>query len=294
MWFPPAGPQQGGGDPVVGIRWVSPDYFSTLGIRVRQGRAFTNRDHEGQPKVLMVNEAAVRALWPRDTAVGKRVALGQNDWGDGGEVIGVVSDVRSRALDTAPMPEVYLPLAQSYQPGARLFVRSDLDTNALVAAVRREVRTLDPNVPLSEIKTMRGRLDDAMWRTRVSVWLLGAFAGLALLLTAIGIFGVMAQAVAQRTPEIGLRMALGAEPRDVMALVLQRAGAVTAAGLVIGIAGALGLTRAMTSLLYGIRPADPVTLISAAALLGFIALAAGYLPARRAMRVDPLTALRAE
>jgi putative ABC transport system permease protein len=295
MWFPPDGPHRDGSDPSIGIHWVTPDYFSTLGIRLVGGRSFADRDRSGQPKVLLVNEAAARTIWPGGTPIGKTVAVGQGSFGDsGGVVIGVVSDVRYRAIEIAARPEVYLPLAQSYQPRMRLFVRSNLDAKGLIRAVAREVRALDPSLPLSEIKTMKERLADAMWRTRVSVWLLSAFAALALLLTAIGIFGVMAQTVAQRTSEIGIRMALGARSRDVLALVLRRAAAVTSAGIVLGGAGAFALTRVMASLLYGVRSDDPQTLIVVALLLGVVALAAGYLPARRATRVDAIAALRAE
>jgi ABC-type antimicrobial peptide transport system permease subunit len=156
------------------------------------------------------------------------------------------------------------------------------------------VQALDANLPLSELKTMDDRVADAMWRTRIGAWLLSAFAALALLLTAIGIFGVMAQAVAQRTPEIGIRMALGAQAQDVLGLVLRRAAVVTAAGLVVGAGLALLLTRLLAALLYGVRPGDPVTFVSVAVLLGVIALVAGYIPARRATRVDAIAALRSE
>jgi putative ABC transport system permease protein len=176
----------------------------------------------------------------------------------------------------------------------RLFVRTALDPSTLTPAIAREVRALDANLPLSELKTMDDRVADAMWRTRIGAWLLSAFAALALLLTAIGIFGVMAQAVAQRTPEIGIRMALGAQARDVLGLVLGRAAIVTAAGLVIGAGSALLLTRLLAALLYGVEPGDPATFVSVAVLLGVIALVAGYVPARRATRVDAIAALRAE
>ena len=209
-------------------------------------------------------------------------------------VLGVVSDVRYRAIETAPIADIYLPLAQSYESRMRLFVRSALDPSTLAPAIAREVRALDGNLPLSELKTMDNRIADAMWRTRIGAWLLSAFAALALLLTAIGIFGVMAQAVAQRTAEIGIRMALGARPRDVLGLVLRRAAVVTAAGIVIGAGSALLLTRALAALLYGVEPGDPVTFFTVAALLGVIALVAGYIPARRATRVDAIAALRAE
>jgi ABC-type antimicrobial peptide transport system permease subunit len=176
----------------------------------------------------------------------------------------------------------------------RLFVRTRLDPAALAPAVAAEIRALDPNLALSEVKTMDERVGDAMWRTRVGAWVLALFAALALLLTAIGVFGVMAQAVAQRTPEIGIRMALGARASDVLALVLGRAAILTVAGIVIGTASALALTRFLGALLYAVEPGDPLTFITVAVLLGVIALVAGYIPARRATRVDAMEALRAE
>jgi putative ABC transport system permease protein len=295
MWFPPApGPRQDGSDPVVGIHWVTPDYFATMGVALLKGRSFAARDREGQPNVILVNETAARTLWPNQDPVGKRVAVGQGGFHVGCEVVGVVSDVRYRAIETAPMPDVYVPLAQSYQSRLRLFIRTRLDPAALAPAVSGVVRDLDPNIPMSEVKTMSERVGDAMWRTRVSAWVLGSFAALALLLTAIGIFGVMAQAVAQRTAEIGIRMALGAGARDVLVLVLGRAAGLTAAGVAIGTAGAAVLTRFLRTLLYGIDPGDPLTFVSVALLIAVIALVAGYIPARRATRVDAMEALRAE
>jgi putative ABC transport system permease protein len=175
-----------------------------------------------------------------------------------------------------------------------MFVRSPLDPSTLAPAIAGQVRALDANLPLSELKTMDERVADAMWRTRIGAWLLSTFAALAVLLTAIGIFGVMAQAVARRTAEIGIRMALGAQARDVLVLVLHRVAIVTAAGIVIGAGLALLLTRLLAALLYGVEPGDPATFVSVAALLGVIALVAGYIPARRATRVDAIAALRAE
>jgi putative ABC transport system permease protein len=296
-WFPPATkPFMDGRDPSVGIHWITPGLLDTLGVKLLRGRNITDQDRAGQPKVLLVSESAARRLWPNDDPIGKRMWAGQGSAGSGdaSEVVGVVSDVRYRAIETAPVPDVYLPLAQSYQSRMRLFVRSALDPSTLAPAVAREVRALDGNLPLSELKTMDDRVADAMWRTRIGAWLLSSFAALAVLLTAIGVFGVMAQAVAQRTAEIGIRMALGAQPRDVLGLVLRRAAVVTTAGIVIGAAVALLLTRLLAALLYGVEPGDPATFVSVAVLLGVIALVAGYIPARRATRVDAIAALRAE
>jgi predicted permease len=249
----------------------------------------------GQPKVVLVNEAAARAFWPGQNPLGAKIGVGQGGFHEGGaEVVGVVTNVRYRAIETEATPDVYVPLAQSYQARMRLVVRSQLDTQSAVSAIRREVRALDPNLPLSEVKTMEERVGDAMWRTRVGAWLLSAFAALALVLTAIGIFGVMAQTVTQRTSEIGIRMALGAQRRDVLTLVLGSAARVTLVGLVVGIAAALALTRVVAALLYDVQPHDPVTYVSVAVLLAFVALAACYIPARRATRVDAVVALRTE
>jgi putative ABC transport system permease protein len=292
-WFPPAKePLRDGRDPSVGIHWITPGLLDTLGVKLLRGRNITDRDRAGQPKVLLVSETAARRIWPNDDPIGKRMWAGQGSAGSGdaSEVVGVVSDVRYRAIETAPVPDVYLPLAQSYQSRMRLFVRTSLDPSALTPAIAREVRALDANLPLSELKTMDDRVADAMWRTRIAAWLLSAFAALALLLTAIGIFGVMAQAVAQRTAEIGIRMALGAQPRDVLGLVMRRSAVVTGAGIVIGAGLALLLTRLLAALLFGVEPGDPATFVSVAVLLGVIALVAGYIPARRATRVDAIAA----
>jgi putative ABC transport system permease protein len=283
-----------GKEPIVGVHWATPDYFSALRIPLKRGRLFNAGDRTGQPKVVLVNESAARAFWPNADPIGKIVTLGQGRFEDGAEVIGVVGDVRYRTIERAAEPEAYLPVAQSYQSRMRLFVRSPLEAQALVGSIVRELKALDPNLPVSEVKTMEERLGDAMWRTRVSAWLLSGFAALALLLTAIGIFGVMSQNVAQRTSEIGVRMALGAQRGNVLRLVLGRAGAVTAAGLVLGIAASLLLARLLTVFLYDVEPTDPATLATVALLLGGVSLGACYLPARRATRIDAVTALRSE
>jgi len=295
FWFGRERREDGTNFPIVGIHWATPEFFPTLGIRLLRGRTFATHDREGQPKVVLVNEAAARAFWPNDDPIGKIIGVGQGGFHEGGaEVVGIVSNVRYQTIEAGVRPDVYVPLGQSYQSRMRLFVRSGMDASSLVSAIGREVRALDPNLPLHEIKTMEERLGDAMWRARVGAWLLTGFAATALLLTAIGIFGVMAQIVVQRTAEIGIRMALGAQRRDVLALVLGRGALVTGMGLVIGVGCALALTRFMGALLYDVRPHDPATFISVAVLLGFVALAACYIPARRATRVDAVVALKAE
>jgi putative ABC transport system permease protein len=237
------------GMPSVGVHVASPEYFSTVGIQLRKGRLFTTDDRVERPRVVLVNETAARAFWPSTDPIGKTITLGAFGFEGGAEVIGVVSDVRYSTIESASVPDAYIPFLQSPQARMRLFVRSRLDQASLVPAIRQEVRQLDASLPLSEVKTMDERVGDAMWRTRVAAWLFSAFAGLALLLTAVGIFGVMSQTVSQRTPEIGVRMALGAQRSDVLGLVLGRAGVLTAVGIGAGIAIALGLTRVMTALL---------------------------------------------
>ena len=293
IWFPPQ-PRSTAPRQLVGVAWATAGYFEALRIPILEGRNFSDHDRVGQAKVALVNETAARRYWPGESAIGKRLAVGQGGFQDGAEVIGVVADVRYRTLETAAGPDVFLPLDQSYRGGMQLVVRSQLGARGLTSAITREVRALDPNLPLLSVKTMDERVGDAMWRTRVAAWLLSAFAGLALLLTTVGIFGVMAQTVAQRTSEIGIRMALGAARGDVLRLVLGRAAVVTCVGLVVGVLAALGLTRVLTTLLYGVTPTDPSTLAAVAFVLGAVSLLACYVPARRAMRVDAVTALRSE
>ena len=282
------------GMPSVGVHVASPEYFSTVGIQLRKGRLFTPDDRTERPRVVLVNETAANAFWPNTDPIGKTITLGAFGFEVGAEVIGVVSDVRYSTIESASVPDAYIPFLQSPQARMRLFVRSRLDQASLIPVIRQEVRQLDSSLPLSEVKTMDERVGDAMWRTRVAAWLFSAFAGLALLLTAVGIFGVMSQTVSQRTSEIGVRMALGAQASDVLGLVLGRAGVLAGIGIAVGIAVALGATRVMTALLYETEPGDPVTLAFVAVLLAAVALVACYLPARRAARVDPIVALRYE
>jgi putative ABC transport system permease protein len=282
------------GMPGIGVHWVTSGYFSTLGIQLRRGRFFTDRDRADQPKVVLVNEAAVRAYWPNADPIGTIITLGMGGFETGAEIVGVVSDVRHAAIESAPVPDAYIPYLQAPIAIMRVFIRSQSDQANLMAPVRHEVRQLDPNLPLTEVKTMDERVGDAMWRTRVASWFLSAFSGLALLLTAIGIFGVMSQTVSQRSSEIGIRIALGAESRDVLGLVLGRATLLAVVGIGFGLVLAVVLTRLMTIMLYQVQPGDPTTLAIVAFILGAVAMSACYLPARRAARVDPMVALRYE
>jgi len=279
----------------VGSYWVTPEYFSTLGIRLLHGRLFDEHDRAGRPNVVLINETAARQFWPNADPIGRIIRIGQGGLNTGGaEVVGVVADVRYEAIASQPVPDVYIPIMQSNNLGMMLFVRSRTELAALSSAIRREVRALDPNLPVANIRTMHALVGDGMWQTRVSAWLLSGFAALALLLTVIGIFGVMAQTVTQRTPEFGIRMAIGAEARDVLKLVMRRAVLISASGLVIGLVGAFALSKLVASLLYGVPSTDLTTYVAVAAILAAATFAAAYVPARRATRIDAVAAIKAE
>ena len=281
--------------PLVGVLWASPKYFDTLGIRVIRGRAFSEHDRVGQPKVVVINEAAARAFWGTEDPIGKRIAVGQGGFGgEGAEVVGVVADVRYGAVETSVNPDVYLPLLQSTRTWGHIFIRSGAPAATLVRGLRAHVQALDSDLPVTDIKMMEERFGDATWRTRMGAWLLGLFAALALLLAALGIYGVMSQGVQQRTREIGVRIALGAARADILRLIIGRVIGIALAGIALGLLLAVPAMRLLATLLYQVRPGDPAVLASLALILLAVALLAGYLPARRATRVDPLTTLGAE
>jgi putative ABC transport system permease protein len=276
------------------VSWASSRYFETLGIRLVRGRLFTDRDRTGQPKVVVINETAARAFWGSEDPIGKRVSVGQGGFNDGAEVIGVVGDVRYGAIEKSVGPDVYLPLFQSPRANGVIFIRSRTSSSTLVATLRQDVHALDPDLPLVDIKTMYERFGDATWRTRMSAWLLGAFAMLALVLAAVGIYSVMSQGVAQRTREIGVRMALGAARADILRLIIGRVFAIALTGIVLGVVLAIPSMRLLTALLYQVTPGDPFVFGLLAFVLLAVAVLAGYVPARRASHLDPLTTLRAD
>lgn len=292
--FPDRPPVTRGRKPSVGVLWASPRFFETLGTRLVRGRVFTDRDRVGQPKVAVINEAAARAFWGNDDPIGRRIAVGQGGFEDGAEVVGIVADVRYGAIETSVGPDVYLPLLQSTRTGGVIFVRSPASAESLVPTLRREVQALDPDLPLTDIKMMHERVGDATWRTRMSAVLLGVFSALALLLAALGVYGVMSQGVEQRTREIGVRMALGAARADILRLIITRVIVIALAGVAVGVILAVPAMRMLSALLYQVTPSDPIVFGTLASVLLAVAVLAGYLPARRATRVDPLTTLRAE
>lgn len=293
-FFPERPPAAPGTDPIVGVTWVSPDYFDALGIRLVRGRSFTEHDRQGQPKVVVINETAARQHWANDDPIGRRLGVGQGGFRDGAEVIGVVADVRYRAVETPSGPDVYIPVLQSPRPGGVFFVRSRLPASALVPMIRHELASLDGDLPLGNIKTMDERYGEATWRTWTIGVLLSIFAVLALLLALVGVFAVLAQGVAQRTREIGVRMALGATSRDIQRLVLGRALAIAGTGVALGLGGAWFASQLLTTFLYEVEPHDPSVLFAIALFLFVVALVASYVPARRAAHVDPLKTIRAD
>jgi putative ABC transport system permease protein len=285
-------PAPGGRGILTLVNTVGMKYFETLGIPVLRGRDFGATDQENSVKVVMVNEAMARRFWPNDDAVGKRFKFFGDDFLH--EVVGVVKNSDSINLGEDPRPVAYLPLSQNYAGNLTLHVRTNSDPEAVLPTVRREVQALDPNLPLVAVSPISEVLDQVLWAPRMGAALLAIFGLLALVLAAVGIYGVLGYSVTQRTHEIGLRMALGAQRADVLKMVVGQGMALTLIGIAVGIGAAFLLTRFMESLLYGVTATDPVTFAAVALVLSAVALAACFIPARRATRVDPMIALRHE
>ena len=273
-------------------RFVSPGYFSAMGVPLVKGRLFDERDVKDAQQSVIVNENLANRFWPNQDPIGKRLERGDSEpWRT---VVGVVRDTKEFSVDNEPPISIYHPHEQFPIGTMFLVVRSSTDAASLSSSITTELRSLDPELPAFEFKTMDQRLSDALTRRRFSTTLLGVFATVALVLAAIGIYGVMAYSVTQRTQEIGIRMALGAQPRKIMMLVMRHSFILVVLGVVFGIGGALALTRVMSSLLYGVSATDALTYLTPPLILGVVALLASYFPARRASRVDPTIALRSE
>jgi putative ABC transport system permease protein len=271
-------------------RPVTPEYFHALGIQLTAGRSFTAADRQGAPLVTVINETMARRYWPQSSPLGKRVMfVGTKEWC---EVVGIVRDVRHWGLDQPVNPEMYLPLPQYLSTGMTFVLATDKDPGSLASAVREQLRAIDPDLPLSNIRTMEEVAARSVATRRVGMQLLGVFGALGLILAAAGIYGVMAHLVTLRTSEIGVRMTMGARPSDVMRLVMKEALMQAVIGLTIGLGAAFLLMQSFRSWLYEVSPTDPITLAAVALVLLATALLACLVPARRAMRVDPVTALR--
>jgi len=271
---------------------VEPGYFQVLGIPILQGRGFTPQDREGAPLVAVVNQTLARRLWPGQNPIGHHLHFFGETWNV--EVVGVARDCQYINLGEDPQSYIYFALDQQMSTGATLYVHSKGDITAAVAPVRNLIQALDSHLPLKGEATVPEILNNALQLPRMGADLLGGFGLLALVLAAVGIYGVMSYSVSQRTREVGIRMALGAQTGDVMRLVLRHGMAIVGAGVIVGWCLALALTRFLVSLLFGLSPHDPITYAGVAAVLLSVALVACYLPARRATRVDPIVALRYE
>jgi predicted permease len=271
---------------------VGAGYFKTLGIPVLSGREFADTDRADTPTVVIVNEAMARRFWPNQDAVGKRLKLIKDPAAR--EVVGVVRNTKVNSLTEQDQPYLYLPLSQHYTPTATVYARTTSAPEQFTAAVRREVQTLDPSLPVFDVRTLREQTDRSLWAERSTARLLTLFGLLALLLAASGIFGIVSYFISQRTRDIGIRLALGAQPAAVIRLVMGEVLVLVGLGVVLGVGATLALTHLLRSLLYGISPTDLFAFISAPAVLFAVALLASFLPARRAAKIDPLRTLRAQ
>ncbi len=283
----------------VGQSSITSDYFRVMGVPLKGGRLFEDTDREQRPSVAIVNEALVRKYFPRENPIGKHIKVGEpgteRPWFT---IVGIVADEMDknffREMTWDEIPVVFRPIAQDPPQAALLAVRAVKDEIALGAAIQKRITTLDPTVPVGEVETMNERVARTLAYPRFRAIVLGAFAALALLLAAVGLYGVLSQLIAQRTQEFGVRLALGARTQDVLMLVIRQGMLLTIAGLAAGLVVALFLTKFLSSLLYGVTATDPWTLIDVSLLLVIIAFVATYLPARRAAKLDPMVALRYE
>ncbi|MBL8981787.1 MAG: FtsX-like permease family protein, partial [Gemmatimonadetes bacterium] len=291
MTFPDR-PQKATGNAMVGVHWVSPDWFQTLGVPLKRGRAFSSADRLGAPRVVLLNEAAAQRYFPGEDPVGRRVAVWQGGFHEGAEVIGIVGDVRFGTIDSTARPDAFISYGQARIPRMMVFAKTTGDPRVVIGAVREAVRRVAPSAPVYDVRTLEDRVARAGAQARFSAALLTAFAAVALTLAVIGIYGVMSFAVAQRTRELGIRMALGAAGSTVQRLVLGETARLVALGLVLGLAAALALTRALRALLFEVTTTDPPTYLGLGLVLCATAFVAGWIPARRAARVDPAGALR--
>ncbi len=280
---------------LVPVSTIMPDYFEVMGVPLSQGRPFAVTDDKSSVGVAIINEAFARRIFPNEKPLGKSVILEVNlEKKTEFEVVGVVGNLRRVALDGEPAPEIYLPYRQAPWTLGRLAIRTEGNALDLANAVRQQIRSLDPDQTVPNSNTIENLISRSIAPQRFNLVLLGVFAAIGLLMTLVGVYGVMTYHVAENTREIGIRVALGAQRGDILKLVVGKGLALALIGVIVGLAGALGLTRLMESLLFGVTPTDPLTFGVVASLFGLVALAACYLPARRATKVDPMVALKHE
>jgi predicted permease len=272
---------------------VGPGFFETLGIPILKGRDFNNQDVEGRPQVAIVSETLVKEFFPGEDALGKRFSTANSSAnGPWIEIVGIAKDSKYRSLSEAPAAVVYVPLAQQHETGVTLYVRAAGSPAQLVAQVRREIQAIEPNLPVPNIQTMNETIGASLYAPRMGAMLLTVFGGLALLLAALGVYGVLAFSISRRTREIGIRMALGADRRRVFALVIREGMWLVGIGLAIGLGAGLYASESIKRFLFDVSTRDAATFTSVPLVLAAVALLACYLPARRAMKVDPMVALR--
>jgi predicted permease len=276
---------------LVQISIVGSRYLETVGIPLLRGRTLSDTDQPNTPLAVVVNETMAKRFWPEQDAIGKRFKFfGQDAFN---QVVGIAKDSKYNFIGEEETPFIYQAVTQVYQPQVSLFVKAS-QPSAVLGTVRREVQQLDRNLPLTNVFTLSEIFDQALWAPRMAAWLLAVFAGLSLVLSVIGIYGVMAYAVSQRTRELGIRMALGASRGEVLRLVVSQGLRLTLMGVALGLAASLAVTRLIASLLYSVSPTDLATFTIVPLLLAAAALLASYLPALRATRIDPMVALRYE
>jgi putative ABC transport system permease protein len=281
-----------GKDPTSAVRQVSAGYFETIRTPLLSGRTIDEKDIGGGSPVAVINEAAAKHFFPGQDPVGKHIANSRDMVQR--EIVGVAADVKFNTLNAADVEEMYLPMAQVPWPNTTLLVRSEANSQSLVAAVRAKIAEIDPNLPVTGISSMEEVVGASVAQPKLTMQFVGIFAGFALLLAAVGIYGLMAYSVTARKQEMGIRVALGARPADILRLVVGQGMRMTVIGVVVGVIVSLALTRLLASLLFGVRATDPLVFGAATVILAGAAFVACYIPARRATRVDPIVVLRYE
>ena len=289
-------PSNSGGDLRARDILVSPDYFKAMQAPLARGRLFTEADEDGKPRVAMIDESTARRYWPDRDPLGRRIRMGTGAWMT---IVGIVKDIKQDGLDVDGMPHIYVPVYQEFDPAEgyvfrdfSIVLRTSLTRSTLEPQIRHEVQSVDPALPVYDVASMNDLLDWSLASRRFSAQLVGGFAGVALLLASIGIYGVLAYMVGQRSREIGLRMALGADRTDILTLIVTKGVLLSIIGIIAGVVFSAAAASMMASLLYGVRPHDPVVFLAVPVLLFAVAALASYLPARRATKVDPMVALR--
>jgi putative ABC transport system permease protein len=274
---------------------VSPDYFRVMRIPLLRGRFFSDQDSPSKPNVALISETLARRYFPNQDPIGRQMKFGFPPNSDvSREIVGVIGDVRDETLSRKPGPMMYVPFAQAPLYGGEVVVRSSLSASSVAAGIREAVHSIDKDLPVTDVESFPDALGASIAQERFRTFLLSSFSGIALVLAAVGIFGVISYSASQRTHEIGIRMALGAQQRSVLRLILGQGAKLALLGLGVGAVAALLLTRLMSGLLYEVSATDPLTFCAVAIVLLGVAVTACYIPARRAMRVDPMIALRHE